>query len=96
MTHRDRSWEVSPLFWSPLFSLPRRQACAESSEADLVWVGCGGLSIQRVMGPGENTWGEGGRDAGRELEWCGHLAGEDRDLRIRATLALVLNLLLST
>ena len=39
--------------------MPRRQTCAESSEADLVWVGCGGLSIQRVMGPGETTWGRG-------------------------------------
>ena len=66
---------MSPLFWSPLFSLLRRQ----------IWSGWGGggLSTQRVVGPGETTWG-GGRDAGGELQRLqgSCLAGENRDLGI--------------
>lgn len=45
-----------------------------------IWSGWGGGSLAF-----RGLWGqvrpprEGGRDAGGELEWCGCLAGEDRD-----------------
>ena len=41
-----------------------------------------GVSAFRGLWGQVRTRGVWGRDAGGELEWCGHLAGEDRDLSI--------------
>ena len=74
------SWKFSPPFWSALSSLPRRQTHAERLDADLVWMGWGTLSIQRLV----TLWDQvrparGCRGAGGKLERCGHLAGKDKN-----------------